>query len=77
MSIQISVCALVYSVFILMLYLGSWKLYNNWNAKTHTISDYTVKYWIPDAEYNHYKDFIFQSDVYTNVNFGFSNYMKQ
>jgi hypothetical protein len=35
-----------------------------------------VRYKIPIEEYTHYKNEIFPDDVYTNVNYGFSNYMK-
>jgi len=70
------VCALVYSIFILFIYINSRKLYYKWNAKTHTISDYTARYTIPEQEFNHYKQHIFPHDVYKNVNLGFSNYMK-
>jgi hypothetical protein len=76
LTIQICVTAVVYLAYIVFLQLNSNALYNQWNKSIHTISDYTVKYKIPIEEFNHYKDNVFPNDQYTNVNYGFSNYMK-
>ena len=73
---QLLVIAGIYAFFIILVKLNASKKFHEWDSVTTTIADYTVKYTIPEIEYEHYKRNIFPMSEYTNVNYGFSNYLK-
>ena len=41
-------------MFIILIKLTASKKFHEWDGETTTIADYTVKYEIPEVEYEHY-----------------------
>ena len=81
LTVQILAVAFVYSVFIILIKWNASKKYYEWDQETTTIADYTISYKIPDVEYDYYVNDVWpyenRPDDETNVNFGFSKYLKK
>lgn len=53
------------------------KQFNEWDSETTTISDYVIEFAIPTDVYEYYKTSVFPSSGHSNINYGFSIYLKE
>jgi len=53
---QMLLVTLVYLIFIGLVKVSNSRRYNDWDAETTTIADYTLRYEIPRVVYDKYKE---------------------